>query len=107
MNVEAQNKIQILVELQELLCVKARELQDLFLPDLGTNNPVIWANKLSKDELEEMREENGRAYAPWGAKEEHLLLAMDKAGLSLFVVSQALGRTETSILGKLKKLKDD
>lgn len=100
---EFQQHLNQIIELQNLLKSKARELQDLLILDLGSSNPVIWANKFSKDELEEMRGENSRAYAFWGHEEEVLLTQMYESGIELFVIAQALGRTENSVRNKINR----
>jgi hypothetical protein len=104
MNDEIQVKLTTLIDLQERLKLEANGLQNLLIPYFGTNNPVIWANKLSKDELESMRNDNSRAYAMWGQDEENVLVEMHEAGIEIFVISQALGRTESSVRGKLSRI---
>ncbi len=104
MNDEIKAKLTALIELQERLKKEANGLQNLLIPYFGTNNPVIWANKLSKDELESMRNNNSRAYAMWGQDEEMILAEMHDAGIEIFVISQALGRTESSVRGKLSRI---
>ena len=107
MNSEIELKLGELIELQNRLKQAAKELQNSLLPYFGTNNPVVWANKLSKDELDSMRSDNSRAYAIWGQEEEELLAEMLETGIELFVIAQALGRTESSLRSKANKIRFD
>jgi hypothetical protein len=107
MNEEMEVKLGEIIELQNQIKHVARELQNSLVPFFGTNNPVIWANKLSKDELDSMRTDNARAYAMWGQEEEDLLAEMLEAGIELFVIAQALGRTESSLRSKVNKIRFD
>jgi hypothetical protein len=105
MNDEIVAKLGQLIDLQDQITKKSIDLQNLLVPYFGTNNPVVWANKYSKDQLESMRSESSRAFAMWGVDEEELLVEMQNAGLELFVIAKALGRTESSVRGKLNKMR--